>query len=683
MKNNVSNNRIIFGLLITLIMYISICSAQDNPQDAKKVMLRHKQYIYNQAKLLNTADIRVNENQRQFDAKYYKLEMEISYVPQAINAGVTAVLSSLTDNLNTIELDLENALTVDSVAGAAVSFSRENDLVVLTLDRPYDNGEQITVQVFYSGLPNQVYDRNFKFDTMPSGSPMVWTLSEPYGARYWWPCKDSPADKADSVDLIITAPRGQLVGSNGTLISDQMNNDGTRTFHWHEQYPIATYLVSLVVGDYAHFQEYYHYGEQDSMLLDYYVYPEELETAQSIFAEMQDYLDALSYYFGPYPFLKEKYGQARYNWGGAMEHQTLTSIGLVNPVWRYVYVHELGHQWFGDLVTCASWSDIWLNEGFASYSEALYAEWAGYDSLPPGMDAYHAYIATQDFRGDGTIFIYDTTEVSNIFGRIVYDKGSWVLHMLRGIMGDEVFFNVLKTYAHDIRWTYGSVRTENFQEICEQLSGLDLDTFFNQWLYHPYYPEYKYSWDSDVTKEGNHAVELVIEQIQNSIAYEMPVELLFEFANGTDTSVVVNNKKYVQYYSFTFRQEPVRLIFDPDNWILKSAVEGFLEPFTDHVRISKIGPNPFPSGGANNIKIELLNWVETELVIDIFDVLGRKVISLPVEQTNPYTSRASWDGTSQNGYKVSSGMYFLRIRDKNNHAIKFSGTRKIIYMNNK
>ena len=208
----------------------------------------------------------------------------------------------------------------------------------------------------------------------------------------------------------------------------------TKTFHWHEQYPIATYLVSIVAGEYAHFQDYYEYGGDEPMLLDYYVYPDELVRAKTIFDEMHDYLDALSFYFGPYPFLKEKYGQARYNWGGAMEHQTLTSIGQVKPEWRYVYVHELGHQWFGDLVTCASWTDIWLNEGFASYSEALYAEWDGYYGHPPGIEAYHAYMATQDYRDGRTIHIADTTQISNIFNIIVYDKGSWVLHMLRGMI---------------------------------------------------------------------------------------------------------------------------------------------------------------------------------------------------------------------------------------------------------
>jgi len=677
-----NNKRLLFGSLFILIISAAVCFSQDTPGDPKEAMLLHKQYVYQQSELLKTNSLTETENQRLIDAGYYKLEMEISYVPEEIEGKLTAVFTSLTNNLNSIELDLENALSVDMVAGAAVDFIHENHILTLTLDRAYDKNEEVIVEVYYSGTPNQKFNRNFQFDNMPDGSPMVWTLSEPYGARYWWPCKDHPSDKADSVDIIVTAPYSQLVGSNGTLISDTIHGDGKRTFHWHEQYPIATYLVSLVVGDYAHFQDYYDYGGEEPMLLDYYVYPQELETAQEIFSEMHDYLDALSFYFGPYPFLEEKYGQARYNWGGAMEHQTLTSIGLVHPNWRFIYVHELGHQWFGDLVTCAAWSDIWLNEGFASYSEALYAEWAGFNTFPPGMDAYHAYMATQDFRAGGTIHIFDTTEVSNIFGRIVYDKGSWVLHMLRGMMDDDVFFDVLRTYAWDERWTYGSVRTENFQEICEELSGINLENFFNQWLFYPYFPEYEYSWDVNPAAGEQFDVDVIIEQLQNSIAYEMPIELVFEFADSTDTSLVIHNDEYAEHYAFTFRREPVNLLFDPDNWILKSAREGFIQPFTNEVRISKIGPNPFPNAQSNRISIEILNWVENDLIIDIFDVLGRKVASLPAQQLDPSTARVTWDGSSSNGVKVSSGMYFLRIRDKGGQAVNFSGIQKIIYLNN-
>ncbi|MEJ2543066.1 MAG: M1 family aminopeptidase [Calditrichaceae bacterium] len=645
-------------------------------------MIKHKQAYYGRAeKLLKSTNRTETVNQGLFDARYYRLELKISYFMNEIHGKVTAVFTSLSDSLSIIELNLENSLTVIDVSGDVISYSHTNDLLRLNLDKNFSMNEEITVEIYYYGLPSQSDGRSFQFDYMPSESPMVWTLSEPYGARIWWPCKDTPADKADSVDIVVTVPSNQIVGSNGTLLSKVDNDDGTTTFHWHEQYPIATYLVSIVAGEYAHFQDYYDYGSEEPMLLDYYVYPEELLTAQAIFDEMHDYLDALSYYFGPYPFLKEKYGQARYNWGGAMEHQTLTSIGLVSPGWRFVYVHELGHQWFGDLVTCASWTDIWLNEGFASYSEALYAEWAGYGDHPPGLDAYHAYMATQDYRYGGTIHIKDTTKISNIFDHIVYDKGSWVLHMLRGMMEDSVFFDILKSYASDKRWTYGSVRTDNFKEICESKSGLNLDNFFNQWLYYPYFPEYKYSWKVGERENNQFKINVQIDQIQNSINYDMLIELVFLFSNGTDTSVVVRNYDHSQSYTILLPEKPHTMLFDPDNWILCDAGETASGKFTTKIKIVKMGPNPFPNSISNVINLEIINWIEDELYVDIVDVLGRKVTSMRIKRDH-YTTHISWDGRNQNGVKVSSGVYFLRIRDKLNNTVNLGSKQKILYFNN-
>lgn len=668
-------NRSIFFLFLLLIL----CFAQDNIENPREAMIRHKQAYFKKAALLKSAEFQETKNQGLIDARYYKLEMEIKYEPTDIEASVTAVFTSLTNNLTSIELNLENSLHVDSVAGAGITFSHQYDLLKIALDRTYTLNEDIEIIVYYSGTPSQMDWRSFQYDFMSSGTPMVWTLSEPYGARIWWPCKDTPADKADSVDIIITVPASQVVGSNGTLISETNNDNMTKTFHWHEQYPIATYLVSLVAGEYSHFQDFYDYGGDEPMLLDYYVYPDELTRAQNIFTEMHDYLDALIYYFGPYPFIEEKYGHARYNWGGAMEHQTLTSIGQVNPNWRYIYVHELGHQWFGDLVTCASWTDIWLNEGFASYSEALYAEWAGFLGHPPGIDAYHAYMATQDYREGGTIHIADTSLVSNIFNRIVYDKGSWILHMLRGMMDDSVFFDIIKTYAWDTRWTYGSVRTENFQEICESKSGLDLDNFFNQWLYYPYFPDYKYSWIAKAEEGGQYNIKITIEQIQNSIVYDMPIELIFLFPNGGDTSLIIQNNQYIQDYSFLFEEKPQSLLFDPNHWILRYAQEDVSGSFSSNILI---GPNPFPNASSQSATINILHNGQTSQKVEVFDILGRKVNTLYPNEVNIYNSIYTWDGKNENGNRVSSGVYFIIVRNEHGQFQKMAKSHKLIYIKN-
>ncbi|MHB2150371.1 M1 family aminopeptidase [Calditrichota bacterium LG25] len=591
-----------------------------------------------------------------FDAQYYRIEMQIDIPRRNVVGKTTLRLVSLQDNLQTVTLDFKTPLTVDSVGGAATAFARQDGLLTLTLNQSFNRGQQAEVWIAYSGNPQVPGSIAFVFDRMPDESPYVWTLSEPYGARQWWPCKDTPADKADSVDLIITVPQENLVASNGLLTEVRSDPPGWQTFHWQVRYPIATYLVSIVAGPLFRFTDYYHYSPVDSMLLDYYVFPDDKIIAQQKFTEMHDYLDALSHYFGPYPFLKEKYGQAQFGWGGGMEHQTITSIGRVSDAWTYLYVHELGHQWFGDMVTCASWHDIWLNEGFASYSEALYAEWAGYNGQPPGLDSYLDYMSTQLYYDAGTIYIEDTTSFAQLFSRIVYDKGSWVLHMLRKVIGEDNLFEAFKAYLNDARWTYGSVRTENFKEICEQISGVDLDAFFDQWLNYPYYPQYEYEWTPHSNVDQSYTVELIIRQTQQQTLYVMPIELRFLFADETDTTLTVQNNQFTQEYLFHFAKQPIYLQFDPDNWLLKESKETSPTTLITGYGFHKIFPNPSPGA----VNIELIYWQREDYPVYVFDLLGKKIRTLLPNNRIFNLHQYFWDGKNDRGKAVSSGLYFLK-----------------------
>ncbi len=604
-----------------------------------------------------------------YDAQYYRLEMKIDFLRRSILGKTSLLFKSLQNNLQTITLNFESPLTVDSVGGAAQGFVLENGLLQLTLKQPLSKNDSALIWVAYSGNPYIPGSLAFVFDRMPDETPYVWTLSEPFGARQWWPCKDTPADKADSVDIIVTVPPGNLVASNGLLAEVRQEDNGWQTYFWQERYPIATYLVSIVAGPLAHFQDFYHYSATDSMLLDYYVFPGDLETAREVFTALPDYLDALSYYFGPYPFLKEKYGHAQFGWGGGMEHQTLTSIGNVNEYWTYLYVHELGHQWFGDQVTCASWHDIWLNEGFASYSEALYAEWAGFKGQPPGIDSYLEYMSTQSFFEDGTVIIEDTTDFKAIFGRIVYDKGSWVLHMLRKVIGADNLFEAFKQYLNDPRWTYGSVKTENFQEICERVSGKDLDAFFDQWLNYPYYPKYEYEWQAFKNSTSGYDVELTIRQVQTQTLYVMPIELRFLFADESDTLLTVQNAQFTQEYHFSFSKQPIYLIFDPNNWLLEESRETSTAQVISGFGFHRIFPNP----SQGKVNIEVVYWQQEDQPIQIFDLNGRKIRTLFPYKKIFNLRKYLWDGKNEQGKPVSSGIYFLRAP-----TIRESRVRKIM-----
>ncbi|MBN2708435.1 MAG: hypothetical protein JXR46_05270 [Calditrichaceae bacterium] len=596
---------------------------------------------------------------RNYDVFYYRLKLKVYYEPDRIEGIVTIKGKPLYNDLSVIELDFHDNMKITAISSNIVSYEHREFSLKLTFDKPVSADSIFMFDIHYQGYPSSGGNAYFNFDTFPNGSRSVWTLSESYGARYWWPCKDSPQDKADSVDIIITVPSGQYAASNGTLIKTEVVDDSI-TYYWQERYPIATYLVSLAIGSYANYKEYYHYNDHDSMLLDYYVYPEYLTEAKSAFSEMQDFIDGLSHFLGPYPFLQEKYGHAQFGWIGGMEHQTLTSIGSVSSSvgWKYLYVHELGHQWFGDMVTCASWKDIWLNEGFTSYTEALYAEWAGFLGNPPGMESYHVYINTQRYMGDRTIIVSDTTDESNIFHIVVYDKGSWVLHMLRKMMGDDSFFKTLREYLNDKRWTYGSVTTENFKSVCETESGLSLTAFFDQWLNYPYYPKYEYFWDSEFSSSsGLNKTEVTIIQTQFAPLYVMPVDLTFHLNDGTDTTIVVQNNTFNQTYIFNFKKKLIEVEFDKDNWILKSAVQIPGSGYSDQIRILNLFPNP---SFKNDITIEVLNWNLVKTELHIYNIQGQLIKSLRPLDKRLFSEYFLWDRKNLHGMPVASGTYFIR-----------------------
>ncbi len=587
--------------------------------------------------------------QDDFDAGYYELDLTIAFGPDELTGKVTGTYASRTNDLTRIVLDFDDNMVIDSVYGNVYGWSHSNYELQIALDRTYGTGERFTVTVVYHGLPRRSGDNYFVFTNSIDGPRTVWSLSEPYGARTWWPCKDTPADKADSADIRITVPVRYKAVSNGKLISITDNPDQTRTWHWHESFPITTYLVSIAVADYAHFADGYINSTGDSLLLDYYVYPSQLATARNLFSEVPQYMEALEHFFGPYPFPGEKYGMAQFTWGGGMEHQTITSIGGVRSSWRYIYVHELAHQWYGDQVTCASWQDIWLNEGFASYAEALYVEYFN------GEQAYHGYMATQEYTAGGTVFIEDTSRVGNIFGRIVYDKGSWVLHMLRHVLGDSVFFEALRSWAQQSPASYASATTEDFKNHCESVSGRQLDVFFDQWIYRPGFPEYQYSWKWN-DRIGGAELQITIEQTQQQGVYEMPVDISV-FGENTDTTFTVQNTQARQTYFINVPFEPLKVVLDKDNWILKTATDissGRANP--NSFVLYQNYPNPFNAGTT-------FRWFAPfrgTALLQIFNINGELVYSKDIFNSAGQVVVFRWDGRDDRGRETASGIYLYR-----------------------
>lgn len=279
-----------------------------------------------------------------YDAVSYDLNFTVTLSPNNLAGVMTGVFRSTRDQLTQITLDFDAREGIApwqgfSVAGNISSFTHANWKLNVRLDRAYQRGEMFSVTVRYAGLPRQGGFKGFGFDQNRYGDLVISSLSEPFLARTWWPSKDDPTDKADSVRVSVTTPSHMIGASNGVLTSQTDNGNGTKTFVWQERYPITTYLVSLAISNYATFQDRFEYAPGQFLPLEYYVYPAQLSTARTAFANVPEMLRIYSNLFGPYPFLKEKYGHAVFEWGGAMEHQTLTSIGGVSTNWEYIYAH--------------------------------------------------------------------------------------------------------------------------------------------------------------------------------------------------------------------------------------------------------------------------------------------------------------------------------------------------------
>ncbi len=637
--------------VLLLLLLVGLLSGQDFGYERQRLLLPHRAAL--QKMLPPTA-----QSQNETDAQYYHLYLDIRPAENLLEGEIEAWFKVRGQAISTLQLDAGYNLQIQSVSGAAVNYQHNQNVLNLTLDRSYQPGELVQVLVRYQLILNSVPDQALVVQSAPNGSPRIWTLSEPYGAKFWWPCKDTPADKADSLDVIVRLPQNLDLASNGRLLSLTDSGVNTKTWHWQEKYPITTYLVSLAIAEYETFTEPYIFADSlggKTMPLEFYIYPEDLAAAQAAALNFPLHLDVFNDLFGIYPFADEKYGMAQFGWGGGMEHQTISSIGPVSASNGYLHVHELAHQWFGDRVTCASWQDIWLNEGFASYAEALYAEAVGFGDDQPGPDALHAYMQYQIYTGSGTIFITDTTSVSNIFSRVVYDKAAWLLHMLRHQTGDAVFFEILRTYISDLRWSYGSVRTADFIETVETVSGREFSWFFDQWLYQEFYPEYVYRWSAD-DSSGGFEIKLHITQNQSGAIFTMPLDCRVSFTNGSDTTFVVWNNLRSQEYNLWLPASPIEVVIDPDNWVLSTKIMDISRRDTEQMAILRSYPNPFKA----EVTIEVTCWQPDRPEVVIFDLHGREVCRLSGEPVSQELWLFRWDGRSGNGFPAAAGLYLAR-----------------------
>jgi aminopeptidase N len=507
---------------------------------------------------------RQTTNQDSYDARYYDLDLNLNPSTNILTGIVKIRVQVVSGPLTTLELDLYNIMTVSSVTsgGPPTTFTHAGDILTVNLDRSYATGEMIEVVVSYSGNPEP--GGSFGWDSH-NGQTMIWTLSEAFGARSWWPCKDYPEDKADSVRVRTVTPTGLITASNGTQIS-RIDNGTSVVTVWFEKHPITTYLVSLAIHPYTVSTDYYRYSPTDSMEIKFFDYPDHAADNAIVNAKIKDMIATYAGLFGEYPFLDEKYGEAEFPWGGGMEHQTCTSLGAY---YEYIIAHELSHQWFGDMITCKDFHHVWINEGFATYCEALWAEANG------GPAAYHEDLSFNRYFGAGTIWVPDLTDWGRIFsGSLSYNKPSWVLHMLRHVLGDATFFASLQAFY--TQYKYSVATTEDFRDVCEAVSGKDLDWFFQEWIYGEYYPNYKYNY-TVAPAAGGYDVHLTLRQTQSWQIFKMPVDVTITTAGG-DQTFVVDDSLATQSFTLHVAQAPTSVKIDKDEWILRKVQEPLINP---------------------------------------------------------------------------------------------------------
>ena len=509
-----------------------------------------------------------------FNVLKYTLDLKLygcyaSPYPKTFKASNT-IRFRVDSTLNQIRLNAVNtSMVIDSVRLAGISFTHSGDLLTVTLDRTYNPGEIAEVKIWYRHL--DVADGAF----YASGG-FVFTDAEPEGARRWFPCWDKPSDKA-LLDLTARVPSNVKLGSNGALADSSVAGD-TVSYHWVSAHNIATYLVVLTSRvNYNLDIVYWHKlsNPADSVPMRFYYNPGENVTAsKAVIGPMTDWY---SQHYCEHPFQKNGFAalNSQFAWGG-MENQTLTSI-CPNCWSEWLLAHEFAHQWFGDMITCDTWADIWLNEGFATWSENYWWERTG------GYTAYKTQINSDasNYLGGNpgwaiSVPSWATTTPSTgtLFNySITYAKGACVLHLLRYTLGDPLFFATLQAYAADTNLRFHSASISDFRDKVNAVTGEDYTWFFNQWIYTPNHPVYANQYVIESLGNGGWDVRFLAKQTQtNAPFFRMPVIVKIHFTDNTDSLIRVNNTYNSQEFAWTFAKQPQSLLFDPGNEIvLKQA----------------------------------------------------------------------------------------------------------------
>ena len=573
------------GILVSLIILPSLQAQSVQPDfDLEKIAesdMRQHQWEIESTTWKQTEQ----EHTDPFDITHYTCIWTVDPEIHFISGTIITRFFPLSSDFDTIHFMMDDVLILDSIEyhGQSLGWLHTNDIIKIPLPAPIPTGMLDSIAITYHGIPPSSGFGSFNTGTH-NGSPILWTLSEPYGASDWWPCKNTLTDKADSLDVLITVPSGNDAASNGILIEESTSGDKT-TFHWRHRFPIVDYLICLAVTDYSRYSDWVPFDGTLTEVTNW-VYPEDSAAIVPQTAVTVPVMQVFDTLFGVYPFHQEKYGHCQFNQGGGMEHQTFTFMGSFGIE---LISHELAHQWFGDMVTCGSWADIWLNEGFATYLSGLTYEYL-FDGLwwmPFKKDRINKVTS----KPGGSVYCDDTTSVARIFdSRLSYAKGAMILHQLRWIIGDSAWYAAVNHYLYDPALQFDFARTHDLKTHFEATSGEDLTWYFDDWYYGEGYPTYEIRWE-----QTGSTVSITVDQTQSTSSvefFELPLPVMLK-NDDSDTTIRLNHGYSGQTFQVEIPFQADSLIFDPELWLItRNNTINSSEDTPEAPRVM-VYPNPF------------------------------------------------------------------------------------------
>ncbi len=586
--------------------------------------------------------------ENQYDLKFYHLNLTLSNVNKVISGNVRTLATVKSAALDSFAFELYHTYIIDSIYlnGIKTTASRHVDEVRVPFATPLTQGSQIDATVYYHGTAPTI-NGSQAGDGYNNGTSPTWqnksayTLSECYHAYEWFPCKQQLRDKIDSNWVFVTTDSANKVGSNG-LLTNVVTIGNTKRFEWKNNQPIDYYLISVALAKYIDYSIYAHpQGTTDSVLIQNYIYnnPATLPYVKPFLDSTRQFVELFSNLYGMYPWVK--YGHCETTLGGGMEHQSMTTIGAFD--WSTV-AHELGHQWFGDKVTCGNWHDIFLNEGFATYTEYLAREYLEPNQAAPYMLNSHSDIMSQP---NGSVYNPDTTSENRIFdSRLSYEKGGAIIHTLRFVINDDtVFFHALRNYLQ--QFNQSTATLADFQTSVQNTTGLNLNQFFAQWIYGEGFPTFDVHWNQ-------HNGNFIMRSVQTVSDYSVtplfitPMQYTLQRSIG-DTIIRVMHATDTAWYNMNVAGTVTGIIIDPANWVINDSVGPThdasltgINVYNSFDAVTSVYPNP-----ANDL---IVVKSEGNFTFTLYDVTGKSIL------TKKCNTAESIDVS-----RFADGMYFYQI----------------------